>query len=96
MSEANPKSSKVNPVSPANPAAAVLNCSQDYEPTIFSKIESLKAKVVVVRNPFEANWIDKLASISASSEKFFILTHPFIEDLIILNACDGHSSDSLT
>lgn len=63
--------------------AAVLNCSQDYEPTIFSKIESLKAKVVVVRNPFEANWIDKLASISASSEKFFILTHPFIEDLII-------------
>lgn len=63
--------------------AAVLDCSQDYEPTIFSKIESLKAKVVVVRNPFEANWIDKLASISASSEKFFILTHPFIEDLII-------------
>lgn len=63
--------------------AAVLDCSQDYEPTILSKIESLKAKVVVVRNPFESNWIDKLASISASSEKFFVLTHPFIEDLII-------------
>lgn len=63
--------------------AAVLDCSQDYEPSILNKIESLKAKVVVVRNPFESNWIDKLASISVSSDKFIVLTHPFIEDLII-------------
>lgn len=63
--------------------AAVLDCSHDYEPSILNKIESLKAKVVVVRNPFESNWIDKLASISVSSDKFIILTHPFIEDLII-------------
>lgn len=63
--------------------AAVLDCSNSYEPTVQSNIESLKAKVIVVKYPFESNWIDKLSSISDSSDKFFILVHSFIEDLNI-------------
>lgn len=63
--------------------AAVLDCSNSYEPTVQDKIESLKAKVIVVKCPFESNWIDKLSSISDSSDKFFILVHSFIEDLNI-------------
>lgn len=63
--------------------AAILDCANPYDPSVQDIIESLKAKVIVVKNPFESNWIDKLATISLLSEKFLILTHPFVEDLAI-------------
>lgn len=63
--------------------AAVLDCANPYDSTVQHTIELLKSKVIVVKNPFESNWIDKLATISVSSDKFFILTHPFVEDLTI-------------
>ena len=63
--------------------AGILDCSVPYNrESIRDAIES-PDKVIIIEDPFSSEWVYSIMDIISTSDKFFILVTPFIEDLSI-------------
>lgn len=47
------------------------------------KSQIRKGEIIIIDNPFNSEWINKLPSIMSDTEAFYMGVHPFIEDLQI-------------
>lgn len=63
--------------------AGVLNCTGEYSEQAVNDLTSANDEVVVITNPFSASWSQMLPNIITATNKFFILTAPYAEDLQI-------------
>ena len=63
--------------------AGVLNCTGEYSKQAVNDLTSANDEVVIITNPFSASWNQMLPNIITGTNKFFILTAPYAEDLQI-------------
>lgn len=63
--------------------AAVLDCYGDPCPEGVQKLNACKSKVVIIRHSIQSRWADYLPELLSINDKFVIVVHPFIEDLLI-------------
>ncbi len=62
---------------------STINCNQEYVPEWAQEIETHDIKIVAFRNPFRHDWIHPIIEKLESPDKFYLLLHPFAEDLCI-------------
>ena len=60
-----------------------LDCANKYSPSIENELLTADSDIIIVRHPFDGKWVDKLSEFSSISDKFIIITYPFVEDLIV-------------
>lgn len=64
--------------------ASILRCEGEYSPkTIEDLLNGDDGKVVAVQNLLHTGWIDHIPELLRMKEKFFVVLHPFAEDLMI-------------
>ena len=63
--------------------AAAVDCNQDYDANWVKEIAAIHTDIVAIRNPFRHDWIHPIIDQLESSDKFYLLLHPFAEDLCI-------------
>lgn len=63
--------------------AGVLDCSVDYSKDAMKQVLLSEDEIVIVKNPFAAEWVDDVIHLVEESDKFFVLVTPFVEDLLI-------------
>lgn len=63
--------------------AGVLDCSGYYSKDATKQVLSSEDEIIIVKNPFAAEWIDDVMHLVEESDKFFVLVTPFVEDLLI-------------
>ena len=63
--------------------AAAVDCNQDYSANWTEVLNAIHSEVVVIRNPFRHDWIHPIIEKLEMPDKFFLLLHPFAEDLCI-------------
>lgn len=63
--------------------AGVLDCSMDYSKDATKQVLSSEDEIIIVKNPFAAEWVNEIMYLLEESDKFFILVTPFVEDLLI-------------
>ena len=62
---------------------ASLRCSGDINTEDLQKCQESSADVVVIDNPFEHSWYSSVLEILSLGRRFYMLAHPFAEDLLI-------------
>lgn len=63
--------------------ADYVNCMDGYHPEIAETLLENDEPLVVLNSPFGSEWISRLPSMLMNTGKYFILTHPFAEDMLI-------------
>lgn len=63
--------------------AGCLDCSLKYNAESINTMLNSDDKVVIIKNPLNAGWIEHITECLCSFDKHFILTYPFAEDLLI-------------
>lgn len=63
--------------------AAYINCIDGYNTEYMSAILANDEPIIVLNSPFGSDWIARIPNILMTKGKYFILTHPFTEDLLI-------------
>lgn len=63
--------------------AAAVDCNQDYAANWTDEIAAQNTDIVVFRNPFRHDWIHPILEQLETPDRFYILLHPFAEDLCI-------------
>ena len=62
--------------------AAVFTCA-GHEYTNLDICESSEEEIVVIENPLQAQWENDVIRLISKREKFFIMTQPFADDLVV-------------
>ena len=60
----------------------LLNCFGDFEPSSIVDLAKSDDKVVIIRNPFVAEWWEQIAQLLMIPEKFYILSVSVTDNLI--------------
>ncbi|MBR3044778.1 MAG: hypothetical protein IKG82_00300 [Oscillospiraceae bacterium] len=63
--------------------AAAVDCNQDYAANWTDDIAAQHTDILVFRNPFRHDWIHPILEQLETPDRFYILLHPFAEDLCI-------------
>lgn len=63
--------------------AGVLSCNGDWSNESVEALLNSEDEIIIVKNPFNGNWIDKLPPELNNSGKMIIYVHPYTEDLLI-------------
>lgn len=63
--------------------AGCLDCSLKYNAESINNMLNSDDKVVIIKNPLNAGWVEHITECLCSFDKHFILTYPFAEDLLI-------------
>ena len=63
--------------------AAHLYCNGTFQEQILKDAENSEDIIIVIHQPFSAEWISPLLEWGSQSEKYCIFVHPFSEDLLI-------------
>ena len=63
--------------------AGVFDCMIDYNSNEINKMLSSDNEVIIIKSPFNSNWIDKIMELCLQHQKFYFLTVPFVEDVFI-------------
>lgn len=63
--------------------AAKLICEGEYDTATVSECAQSGSEIVNILNPFSSNWISRIPDIVHNEEQFYILTHPYSEDIQI-------------
>lgn len=63
--------------------ATVLDCTGEFSGDAVHQLLQLNEEVIVIKNPLQRNWIESLCEILAERSKFYVITHPYAEDLLI-------------
>ena len=59
----------------------VLSCEGRYNERIVESIGGAGEKIVVINNLFASEWMNRLPEVLAKKDIFFIITHPYAEDI---------------
>ena len=62
---------------------AKMHCNGEFDENDFQKCKDTNSEVVVIENPFEHSWYTSVLSLLSKRQHFYILVHPFAEDLVI-------------
>lgn len=60
-----------------------LVCDGDWNQNAINKLLGADSDIVIVKNPFNFKWIDRLPEVIFNSDKTFFLITPFKDDLIV-------------
>ena len=63
--------------------AAAVDCNQDYTANWAEELNAIHSDIVAIRNPFRHDWIHPIIEKLEMPDKFFLLLHPFADDLCI-------------
>ncbi len=63
--------------------AGVLFCNGDWSNESVEALLNSEDDIIIIKNPFNGNWIDKLPPELNNSGKMIIYVHPYTEDLLI-------------
>jgi hypothetical protein len=63
--------------------AGILDCSYKYSKAAVAKMLESDDKVIIIKNPFSIEWMNKIIELLLPQKKFYILINAFVEDLII-------------
>lgn len=63
--------------------AGVLDCGNKYYKSVIEAIDKSEDEVVIVKNAFAVEWRNVVMSLLLEKNKFFILTCPYTEELVI-------------
>lgn len=63
--------------------AGHLYCNGSFQEQLLQETENTEDTIIVIHQPFSAEWISPLLEWSAQTEKYCIFVHPFSEDLLI-------------
>ncbi|MDO4973075.1 MAG: hypothetical protein Q4E38_02580 [Eubacteriales bacterium] len=79
---------------------ATLHCGGDYNENDLRKCSNSDTEVVIVENPFEHDWYPSVLKLLSNRNRYYILVHPFAEDLAIepnslINYCFPMFTDKL-
>ena len=59
----------------------VLSCEGRYNERIVESIGGAGEKIVVINNLFASEWMNRLPEVLAKKNIFFVITHPYAEDI---------------
>jgi|GEM_PF-5587250 len=62
---------------------AILTCGTEYDENTLTLASKSDASVIVIKDMFQANWINKVIDFLNSKDKYCIVVQPFSEDLFI-------------
>lgn len=62
---------------------ATLHCGGDYNEKDLRKCSNSDTEVVIIENPFEHDWYPSILKLLSNRNRYYILVHPFAEDLAI-------------
>ena len=62
---------------------ASIKCGGEFSMEAMELCRKSETNVILIMNPFEAAWYHEVLKLISLREKFYILTHPFKEDLVI-------------
>lgn len=62
---------------------ASIKCRGDFSKDAIELCRKSEANIILIMNPFESAWYHEVLKLISLREKFFILIHPFVEDLVI-------------
>ena len=79
---------------------ATLHCIGDFNENDLRKCSNADTEVVIIENPFEHGWYSGILKLLSQRGRFYILVHPFVEDLAIepsslINYCFPMFTDTL-
>lgn len=63
--------------------AGILDCSQKYSRKIIADMLSSDDQVVIVKNPFNTDWLSNITGLLSEGKKFYFVLNTFAEDLVI-------------
>ncbi len=63
--------------------AGILDCSEPYNLDEIEYMLSGNDDVIIVKNPFTAEWYNNIMGLLMSSKKFYIVVNPLVEDMLI-------------
>ena len=63
--------------------AGIVDCVGKYSKSVIDDLLSGDDHVVIVKNPFSAEWFSRIPDLLSNHKKFFILVAPFTEDVLI-------------
>ena len=61
----------------------IFDCKNDYNIALVDDMLKSDNEVIIIKHPFATNWRETILELLAEGEKFYILTNPFYEDLLI-------------
>lgn len=62
---------------------ATLRCEGKFSSQAITDCESSGDNIVVIEYPFQAEWQNNIIKLISKRDKFYIVVHPFAEDLVI-------------
>lgn len=62
---------------------SILDCTDNLDLSIIDQMNSGDEQIIAVKNIFNSKWINYLPDLVTKTNKYVVVLHPFIEDLLI-------------